>query len=108
MRALVSLAAASLVAIIAASPVAARTVRMETVVALEDRSEPSIKQALQEAFETSLRGAVAMGFSRMRVSGARVLPDSVVLATIATDEDEADDDQDLDQGTLRESLRKTM
>ncbi|PYM92058.1 MAG: hypothetical protein DME04_17120 [Candidatus Rokuibacteriota bacterium] len=71
-----------------ASPAWARVVRMETTVALEDRSEPSVKQALREAFEISVRGALAMGLSRMRVDGARVLPDAVILAMVATDEDD--------------------
>jgi hypothetical protein len=70
------------------APAWARVVRMETTVALEDRSEPAVKQALREAFDISVRGAIAMGFKRMRVDGARVLPDVVVLAMIATDEDD--------------------
>jgi hypothetical protein len=41
-----------------------------------------------------MRGAVAMGFSRIRVDGIQVLPNVVVLATIASDED--DDDEALD------------
>ena len=77
-----------LVLLACGSPAAARVVRMETRVALEDRSEPSVKQALREAFEISVRGALAMGLSRMRVDGARVLPDAVILAMVATDEDD--------------------
>ncbi len=50
MRTFVWLAAASLTLCVAASPVSARVVRMETKVALEDQSEPSIRQALLEAF----------------------------------------------------------
>ncbi len=69
---------------------------METKVALEDQSEPSIRQALREAFQTAVRGAIAMGFSRVWVDGARVLPDAVVLAMVATDEDD-DADEARDQ-----------
>ncbi len=92
MRTFVWLAAASLTLCVAASPVSARVVRMETKVALEDQSEPAIKQALREAFQISVRGAIAMGFSRVWVDGARVLPDAVVLAMVATDEDDDADD----------------
>jgi len=92
MRMLVWLTAASLTLCVAVSPVSARVVRMETKVALEDHSEPSIRQALREAFQTSVRGAIAMGFSRVWVDGARVLPDALVLAMVATDEDDDADD----------------
>ena len=92
MRTLVWLTAASLTLCVAVSPVSARVVRMETKVALEDQSEPSIRQALREAFQTAVRGAIAMGFSRVWVDGARVLPDAVVLAMVATDEDDDADD----------------
>ena len=90
MRVLVWLAAASL--ILATSPVSARVVTMETTVALSDHSEPSIRQAVREAFETSVRGAIAMGFSRVWVDEARVLPAAVVLAMVATDEDDDADE----------------
>ncbi len=99
MRTFVWLTAASLTLCVATSPVSARVVRMETKVALEDQSEPSIRQAwqaLREAFQTAVRGAIAMGFSRVWVDGARVLPDAVVLAMVATDEDD-DADEARDQ-----------
>ena len=96
MRTLVWLTAASLTLCVVASPVSARVVRMETKVALEDQSEPSIRQAVREAFQTAVRGAIAMGFSRVWVDGARVLPDAVVLAMVATDEDD-DADEARDQ-----------
>jgi hypothetical protein len=41
-----------------------------------------------------MRGAVAMGFSHIRVDGIQVLPNVVVLATIATDEDDDDEAPD--------------
>lgn len=78
----------------AASPAVAREVRMQTVVSLADQSDPAVKQALKEAFDTCMRGAVAMGFSTIRVDGIQVLRDVVVLATVATDE--GDDDQAYD------------
>lgn len=77
--------------VVGASPAWAREVRMQTTVSLNDRSEPAVKQALREAFDTCLRGAVAMGFSRIRVGAIQVLQDTVVLATVATDEDHDDE-----------------
>ena len=76
------------------SPALARVVRMETSVNLTDRSDPAVKQALKEAFDTTMRGAVAMGFTRIRVDGFQVRQDTVVLATVATDEDDDDDTSD--------------
>jgi len=93
-RAMAGLVVAVVMAtVVAVSPASARVVRMETVVSLTDRSDPGVKQALREAFDTSMRGAVAMGFSRIRVDAIQVLQDTVVLATVATDEDDDDDDE---------------
>jgi hypothetical protein len=93
MRIVVWLLTVTLMLLAVGAPAWARAVRMETTVALGDPSEPSVKQALREAFDISVRGALAMGFKRMRVDGARVLPDAVVLAMIATDdEDDVGDD----------------
>lgn len=72
--------------LVAAPPAWARVVRMQTVVNLTDRSDPAVKQAVKEAFDMSLRGAVAMGFAQIRVDG--------VLATVATDEDDDDEGPD--------------
>ena len=93
MRGFAGLVMAVLVATatLSVSPAWARTVRFETAVNLTDRTEPAIKQALMEAFDTSMRGAVAMGLSHIRVDRIQILQESVVLAMIATDED--DDDQ---------------
>jgi len=83
-----------MVGFIAVPPAWARVVRMQTVVNLTDRSDPAVKQAVKEAFDMSLRGAVAMGFAQIRVDGIQVLQDSVVLATVATDEDDDDEGPD--------------
>ncbi|MGH7306728.1 MAG: hypothetical protein ACRELZ_25910 [Candidatus Rokuibacteriota bacterium] len=92
MRRLVGLVTAVAAATaVAVTPVEARVVRMQTVVSLTDRSDQAIKQALRDAFDTCLRGAVAMGFSRIRVDAIEVLQDTVVLATVATDEDHDDE-----------------
>jgi len=88
MRIVVWLVTLTLMLLAVGSPAWARVVRMETKVALADPSEPSVKQALREAFDISVRGALAMGLKRMRVDGARVLPDAVILAMVATDDDD--------------------
>ena len=94
-RALARLVAALVIAtVVAVLPVSARVVRMQTVVNLVYRSDPAVKQALREAFDTPLRGAVAMGFSRIRVDAIQVLQDTVVLATVATYEDDEDEAPD--------------
>src|SRR5947208_14897714 len=70
MRVLAGLVAAlAMATVVAVSPASARVVRMQTVVGLTDRSDPAIKQAVREAFDTSLRGAVAMGFSGIQPDG---------------------------------------
>lgn len=96
MRALAAMMATILVLLMGAflTPASARVVRMETSVNLTDRSDPAVKQALKEAFDTSMRGAVAMGFTRIRVDGFQVRQDTVVLATVATDEDDDDETSD--------------
>jgi hypothetical protein len=93
-RALAGLMALMMATVVAVPPALARVVRMQTVVSLTDRSDPAVKQALMEAFDTSLRGAVAMGFARIRVDGIQVLQDVVVLATVASDEDDDDEAPD--------------
>lgn len=94
MRTLAGLVAVLVIGMGVASPAWARVVRMQTVVNLTDRSDPAIKRAVKEAFDTSLRGAAAMGFARIRVDGIQVLHDVVVLATVATDEDDDDEAPD--------------
>jgi hypothetical protein len=87
-RVYAGLAAVVVMAGLSVSTASARVVRMETAVSLTDRSDPAVKQALMEAFDTSMRGAVAMGLPHIRVDGIQVLQDAVVLAMIATDEDD--------------------
>jgi hypothetical protein len=86
MRVFVRLVAVSLALGVAAAPVSARVVRMETKVTLEDHSELGIKLALREAFQLSVRGAIAMGLPHVSVDGVSVLPDALVLALVAADE----------------------
>ena len=83
-----SIVAVSLALCVAAAPVSARVVRMETKVMLEDHSELGIKLAVREAFQLSVRGAIAMGLPHVSVDGVRVFPDAVVLALVASDEND--------------------
>jgi len=85
-------AAAMMTTVVTVAPAWARIVRMKTVVTLTDRSDPAIKAAVREAFDTSMRGAIAMGFVRIRVDAIEVLQGTVVLATVATDGDDDDDE----------------
>jgi len=85
-------AAVMMTTVVTVAPAWARIVRMKTVVTLTDRSDPAIKAAVREAFDTSLHGAIAMGFSRILVGAIQVLQGTVVLATVATDGNDDDDE----------------
>lgn len=87
-----SLVAASLLAAALVTPAWARTVRFEATVPLVDHSEAAVNAAIQQAVETSVQGATAMGLSWIWVDGARLLSDSLVVRMVATDEDPGDDD----------------
>jgi hypothetical protein len=70
-RTLAGLVAVMLMAMIVATPAWARVVRMQTAVNLTDHTDPGVKRALKEAFDTSLRGAVAMGSREFEWTGSR-------------------------------------
>ena len=88
----IPLLAASLLMALLVTPGWARTVRIETTVPLADHSEETISRAITEAVETVARGAAAMGLNWIRVEGARVLSDALVLHMTATDDDPGDQD----------------
>jgi hypothetical protein len=69
-----------------AVPASATIVKLETAVALTDRSESAVDAAIRQAVETAVRGVAAMGLSTMRFNQAVVLPDRVVVSLLATDE----------------------
>ncbi len=71
-----------------ASP--ARVVKIETTAPLDDHSEGSIERAVAGAVETSVRGAVAMGLSRLVLEDARVMGAAVIIYLVATDDDQDD------------------
>jgi hypothetical protein len=75
--------------VLAASPSWARVATIQTTAPLGDHSVASIKAAVTEAVRTAIRGAAAMGLSRVRLNHALVLQDAVVIQLLATDADEA-------------------
>ena len=75
--------------VLVASPSWARIATIETTAPLGDHSAASIKAAVTEAVRTALRGALAMGLSRVHLNRAMVLQDAVVIRLLAADADEA-------------------
>jgi hypothetical protein len=84
------------------APAWARTVKIETAVPLSDHSPETLERAIREALDTTVQGATAMGFSWIRLDGARVLENSVVVRMVATDDDSEDapGDEDLSVSAL--------
>ena len=80
------------VSMAAMSPMGAYVTAASARVRVE-ASDPAVKQAL-EAFDTSMRGAVAIGFTGIRTHRSQVRRDTVVLATVATDEHDDDEAPD--------------
>ena len=82
-----SLTAALLVLAVSAVPVSATVVKIETAAPLADQSEKSLDSALSQAVEQSIRGAAAMGLSKVWFDQAFVMPGRVVVRMLATDEE---------------------
>lgn len=87
MRSLSRFALTSLVVLLMVSPVWARVATIETTAPLRDHAEQSVDAALQDAVETALRGAVAMGLSWVKINRALVLENMVTVQLLATDRD---------------------
>ena len=87
MRSLSRFALTSLVVLLMVSPVWARVATIETSAPLRDHAEQSVDAALQDAVETALRGAVAMGLSWVKINRALVLENMVTVQLLATDTD---------------------
>jgi len=62
-------------------------VTIKAAVSLSDHSPETFERAITEALDTTVRGATAMGFSWIRLDGARVLEDAVVVRMLASDHD---------------------
>lgn len=83
-----------LLGLLAAAPVGATVVVIETAAALEDLSEQSVYSALARAVEASIRRAAAMGLSTIWLEQAVLLTDRVVVRMRATDEGAEDEAAD--------------
>ena len=88
--------AAGLLTVTLVTPAWARTVRIETTVPLTDHSDEAVNRAMRQAVAKSVQGATAIGMSKMRIDGAWVLSDTLVLWMVATDGDTDDDDDGTD------------
>src|SRR5262245_5022792 len=92
MKTLKWLCCVSLLLVLAAPPPAwARVVTIQTSAPLSDHSDQAIDRALKGALDTCVRGATAMGLSFIRLDGASVLTDKVIVRMVATDEEVEDD-----------------
>jgi len=104
MRAFSRFAVALLVVLMSTSPVVAEMAMIETTATLNEHSNEGVKTAVVTAVEKAVRGAQAMGLSRVAVNGVRVLPRMVIVQILATDsatESAPDEhDQDLEKGSL--------
>ncbi len=72
---------------VVATPALAGMAAIETTAALPDQSETSVKAAVDQAVNTAIQGAKAMGLPRVELRGARVLPGAVTVLIIARDTD---------------------
>lgn len=81
-----------------APPAMAGMAAIETTAPLPDQSEASVKAAVDQAVDTAVQGAKAMGLPRVELRGARVLPGAVTVLIIARDAD-ADPLEDMLDGT---------
>jgi len=71
----------------------ATVVKMETAAQLADLSEQSVDAAFRLAVETCIRGAAAMGLSKVWLDQVDVVSDHVVVRIFATDDVQDDEDQ---------------
>jgi len=68
-----------------APPAGARIAMIQTMAPLQDHAEQSIEAAFKEAMQTAVKGALAMGFSWVKLSKALVLENMVTVQILATD-----------------------
>jgi hypothetical protein len=87
MRSLSRLVLTLLVVLLMVPPAWARVAAIETTAPLQDHAEQTINAALQDAVETAMRGAVAMGLSWVKINRVRVLQNMVTVQLLATDTD---------------------
>jgi len=87
MRYFITLALASLLIIATAVPSEAKVVAIHAIAPLRGHGERSIQSAMQEAVQSALRDALAMGFPWVRLTRALVMEDAVAVQILATDID---------------------
>ncbi len=85
MRAFSCLALALLLVLSVASSAVGRMAVIQTMAPLQDHAKQSIEGAFKEAMQTALKGALAMGFSWVKLSKALVLENMVTVQILATD-----------------------
>jgi hypothetical protein len=88
----VALTLTLLVVLLMVSPAWARVAAIETTAPLQDHAEQSINAALQDALETAMKGALAMGLPWVKISRALVLENVVTVQLLATDTDPEGED----------------
>jgi len=96
---------AILATLIAPAMASARVVTIETTAALSDLSDRSIEGALENAVDTCVRGAAAMGLTSIWLDRALVLTDKVVIKMTASDE-EADQSAAKDRPTKERQVKE--
>ncbi len=85
MRAFSCFALALLLVLSVVSSAVGRMAVIQTMAPLQDHAKQSIEAAFKEAMQTALKGALAMGFSWVKLSNALVLENMVAVQILATD-----------------------
>jgi hypothetical protein len=68
-----------------AAPSAAKMATIQTTAPLRDHGEQTVKRAIQDAVESAVTGAIAMGLPWVQLGRAIVLEDAVAVQILATD-----------------------
>jgi len=81
------------------APALARVALIQTMAPLQDHTAHSIRDALEDAVKSAVKGAAAMGLSTVKLNQALVLEDMVTVQIVATDkEPQEQDDQNSEKG----------
>ncbi len=85
MRAFSCFALALLLVLSIVSSAVGRMAVIQTMAPLQDHANQSIEAAFKEAMQTALKGALAMGFSWVKLSKALILENMVTVQILVTD-----------------------
>jgi hypothetical protein len=90
------------------TPAFAKMAAIQTAVSLDDQSQTSIQAAAEQAVETAVRGAVAMGLPKVQLHRAVVVNNMVVVQILATDEaaEQRDRSDEQESEGLRDSTER--